>query len=62
MIQWRQHLHVHPESAFEEAGAANYLAGILKEMGLEVTEGIGKTGLIATLKSGDGGGLHRDQS
>lgn len=47
---------MHPESAFEEAGAANYLAGILREMGLEVTEGIGKTGLIATLKSGDGGG------
>lgn len=56
MIQWRHYLHEYPESAFEEVNTAKYLSDVLRGMGLDVTEGVGKTGLVATLKAGDGEG------
>jgi hippurate hydrolase len=55
LIEWRHYLHRHPESAFEEVETAKFLAEKLKEMGFDVTEKIGGTGLVATLKDGDGG-------
>lgn len=49
-----QHLHRHPEVAFEETRTAGYIADKLREWGYEVTEGIGRTGVVARLKVGDG--------
>ena len=49
-----QYLHQHPGLAFEEDVAAKYIAGKLREWGYEVTEGIGKTGVVGQLKVGDG--------
>ena len=49
-----EHLHQHPEVAFEESGSAAYIAGQLRQWGYEVTEGIGKTGVVARLRVGDG--------
>ena len=43
--EWRQFLHQNPETAFEEHKTAAFVAEKLREMGLDVTEGVGKTGL-----------------
>lgn len=46
-------LHRHPELAFDESQTAKYIAEQLRSWGYEVTEGLGKTGLVAQLKVGD---------
>ncbi|HEX7912159.1 MAG TPA: M20 aminoacylase family protein [Paraburkholderia sp.] len=51
---WRQYLHQRPETGFEELKTSEYIAGILKTLGLEVHRGIGGTGLVANLTVGDG--------
>ncbi|HYW92386.1 MAG TPA: M20 aminoacylase family protein [Gammaproteobacteria bacterium] len=54
MREWRHHLHAHPELAFEERATSDFVAERLEEFGLEVTRGIAGTGLVGTLRSGDG--------
>ena len=54
MQAWRHHLHRHPEVAFDEHQTARYIADLLRGWGYQVTEGIGKTGVVATLSVGDG--------
>ncbi len=52
VIQWRHHLHQHPEFGFEETKTAAFLAKKLSEFGLEVHQNIGKTGVVGILKNG----------
>jgi amidohydrolase len=47
-------LHAHPELAFEEVKTAARLAAEMRALGFEVTEKVGKTGLVAIYKNGDG--------
>ncbi|WP_394304593.1 amidohydrolase [Pseudomonas danubii] len=47
-------LHQHPEIAFMETRTAAIVAKELKSLGFTVTEGIGKTGVVAILKNGPG--------
>jgi len=54
MKAWRHHLHQHPEIAFEEHDTARYIADLLRGWGYDVTEGVGKTGVVARLHCGDG--------
>ena len=54
MKAWRHHLHRHPELAFDEHGTARYIAELLRGWGYEVTEGIGKTGVVARMRCGEG--------
>jgi amidohydrolase len=54
MKSWRQYLHQHPETGFEEVNTADYVANILTTLGLDVHRGIGGTGLVANLTAGDG--------
>lgn len=54
MRQWRWHLHQFPETAFEETGTARFIADKLSGFGLDVHQGLGKTGVVATLSAGDG--------
>lgn len=54
LTEWRHYLHEHPESAFEEINTAAFVAEKLREMGIETETGIGKTGVVGTLKVGDG--------
>lgn len=56
MTRWRHHLHQHPETGFEEVATADYVAGVLADLGLEVQRGIGGTGVVASLTVGDGSG------
>jgi amidohydrolase len=47
-------LHAHPELAFEEVKTAAKLAAEMRTLGFEVTEKVGKTGLVAIFGNGDG--------
>jgi hippurate hydrolase len=47
-------LHEHPELSTVEVETAAKLAGRLKELGYEVTTGVGGTGLVGVLKNGKG--------
>lgn len=53
VTEWRRHIHAHPETAFEEHQTAAMVAKILRELGMEVEEGIGGTGVVGTLKAGN---------
>jgi hippurate hydrolase len=47
-------IHSHPELSFQETRTAARLAAEMRALGYEVTEGIGKTGLVALYKNGPG--------
>ena len=52
---WRRHLHRHPEFGFEEHATARFVAEKLRGFGIaDVVEGIGGTGVVATLRLGSG--------
>jgi hippurate hydrolase len=47
-------LHAHPEIAFQEVRTAARLAAEMRALGFEVTEKVGKTGIVAIYKNGKG--------
>lgn len=47
-------LHAHPELSFEETETAALAASKLKELGYEVHEGVGGTGVVGVLRNGEG--------
>lgn len=47
-------LHRHPELSFQETRTAGIAAGHLRDLGLEVHEGIGVTGVVGVLANGSG--------
>jgi hippurate hydrolase len=47
-------IHAHPEIAFQEVKTAAKLAAEMRAIGFDVTEKVGKTGLVAIYKNGDG--------
>lgn len=47
-------LHAHPELAFQEVKTAARLAAEMRALGFDVTEKVGKTGLVAIYRNGDG--------
>lgn len=49
----RRDLHAHPELAFAETRTAAVVATHLKKLGLDVFEGIARTGVVARLKLGN---------
>ena len=49
----RRDIHAHPELAYEEHRTSDIVAARLAEWGLEVTRGLGKTGLVGTLRRGN---------
>ncbi len=50
----RHHIHRHPELGFEEAQTSQLVAEKLREWGYEVHVGLAKTGVVGTLKVGNG--------
>ena len=50
LIAIRRDIHAHPETAFEEVRTAGIIAERLRAWGIEVHEGIGKTGVVGVLK------------
>ncbi len=51
----RRDLHRHPELAYNETRTASAVAKLLREWGIEVHEGIGKTGVVGVITSGESG-------
>ncbi|WP_020654831.1 amidohydrolase [Massilia niastensis] len=47
-------LHAHPEIAFQEVRTAGKLAAEMRALGFEVTEKVGKTGVVAVYRNGKG--------
>lgn len=55
MRDWRQHLHANPEFGFEEVETARFVEARLREFGFdEIETGVGGTGVVATLRLGQG--------
>ena len=50
----RRDIHAHPELGFEETRTAALVEERLRAAGFEVTTGIARTGMVATLKRGEG--------
>ena len=50
--QIRRDIHAHPELRFEETRTSDIVAEKLSEWGLEVTRGLGGTGVVGTLRHG----------
>ena len=49
----RHRIHRHPELAYEEVDTAELVASCLQAWGWQVTRGVGRTGVVGTLKVGD---------
>ena len=49
----RRDIHAHPELGFEEARTSAIVAAKLKDFGCEVTTGVGKTGVVGTVRVGN---------
>jgi amidohydrolase len=49
----RRDIHAHPELGFEEERTSAIVAQKLREFGCEVTTGIGKTGVVGTVRVGN---------
>ncbi|MFN0019549.1 MAG: amidohydrolase [Pirellulaceae bacterium] len=54
LVQLYQYFHTHPELSFQEKETAARVAMELKAVGVEVTEGVGGTGVVGVLKNGKG--------
>ena len=55
IISTRRDIHQHPELAFNEHRTAKLVAERLKSMGIDVQTGVGKTGVVGTLRGNNGG-------
>ena len=53
LTEIRRDLHMYPELAFQETRTSQKVAEVLKEIGLEVTTNVGKTGVVGLLKGKD---------
>lgn len=54
LVTLYQDLHANPELSFQEVETAAKLAKRARALGFEVTEGVGKTGVVAVMRNGDG--------
>ncbi|SDW45980.1 amidohydrolase [Roseicitreum antarcticum] len=54
LIALRRDLHAHPELGFEEARTSAMVADALRACGCDVQTGIGGTGVVGTLRCGEG--------
>ncbi len=52
MTAWRQDIHAHPELGFQESRTAGLVAAQLELFGIPVTRGVGRTGVVGTLRCG----------
>lgn len=56
MSAWRRHIHAHPETAYEEHQTAAFVAGKLESFGIDIHQGLAKTGVVGTLRGAHGDG------
>ncbi len=63
LTNWRQDIHAHPETAFEEFRTADVVAEKLEAFGIDVHRGLAGTGVVGSLSVGESGpsiGLRAD--
>lgn len=54
LMELYRDLHANPELSFEEVQTAAKLAKRMRALGFEVTEKVGKTGVVSVMKNGEG--------
>jgi hippurate hydrolase len=59
LTAWRRHLHAHPGLTLHEGETAAFVAARLRELGVEVTEGVGGHGVVGTIRRSRGEGSNR---
>jgi hippurate hydrolase len=50
MLKWRHSIHSKPEIAYQEKDTSDFISKKLREFGIEVHKGIGKTGVVGIIK------------
>jgi len=55
VIEWRRNFHQHPELSNREFNTSKKVADHLRSLGIEVKEGVAKTGVVGILKGGKPG-------
>jgi amidohydrolase len=55
VVTWRRDIHAHPELSNREFRTAALVAAHLRDLGLEVTTGVGHTGVVGILRGGKAG-------
>ena len=50
LVQWRRHLHAHPELSFEEEATACYIEQALAQLGVQEVRRCAQTGVVATIR------------
>lgn len=53
VVEWRRHLHMHPELSFEEEQTAAYVCRVLDELGIPYISGVAGHGIVATISGQD---------
>jgi amidohydrolase len=53
LVAWRRDFHQHPELGYQERRTAGIVADHLRGLGLEVSTGIAKTGVVAVIEGDD---------
>ncbi|NPE65122.1 M20/M25/M40 family metallo-hydrolase, partial [Dickeya dadantii] len=53
-VEWRRDFHAHPEIGLHEHRTSARVAELLASFGLEVHQGMAQTGVVGTLRCGDG--------
>lgn len=51
--EWFDHMHQHPELSMKEEETAQYIADLVRSWGYDVETGVGKHGIVASLKAGN---------
>lgn len=54
MKEWMDHLHMSPELAMKEVETSKFIAEKVKEFGYDVIDGVGGTGVVASMTVGKG--------
>jgi amidohydrolase len=64
IIAWRRTIHANPEVGFQEHQTSKLIADTLRKMGYDVQDGVGGTGVVATMRAegydGDFVGIRAD--
>ncbi|WP_172254560.1 M20 metallopeptidase family protein [Saccharibacillus deserti] len=55
IVQWRRHMHAHPELSFQETQTAEFIADTLESFGYRVRTGVGGNGILADLAGANPG-------
>jgi amidohydrolase len=55
VVEWRRHIHQHPELGNREVKTAEMVANHLRSLGIEVRTQVGVTGVVGVLKGGKPG-------